>query len=221
MADPLAVIRSERRALIAYLETLTAEEWATPSLCGRWTVQEVAAHVAWAPVQSPAEAMSYLRRSGLRPNRANADSAVGWARRGTAAILDQLRANVTNDAKPIGVPRAAALVDAVVHASDIRRPLGRTRVIPQDAFTPAADFCARTRWPASVMVGGNVQRRIRGLRLVADDVTWSWGDGPEVHGPGEALLLMLTGRPVGRGELTGAGAAQLSARLSAVHDRQR
>jgi uncharacterized protein (TIGR03083 family) len=220
MADLRAVIRSERRALIDFLKTLTADDWATPSLCRGWTVQDVAAHVAWAPALSATAAMAEVLKSGLRPNKSNADSAVRWSRRGTAAILSQLRANVASDAKPPGVPRTAALVDAVVHSLDIRRPLGRSRTIPADAFGPAADFCAGTRWPASVMVGGSVRKRIGGLRLVADDQSWSWGDGPEVLGSREALLLVLTGRPVGSNELTGAGAATLYARLPAVLDRR-
>jgi hypothetical protein len=69
------------------------------------------------------------------------------------------------------------------------------------------------------MVGGNVRKRIRGLRLVTDDGSWSWGEGPDVEGSREALLLVLTGRPVGAEELTGAGAPTLRARLPDVLDR--
>jgi hypothetical protein len=63
------------------------------------------------------------------------------------------------------------------------------------------------------MVGGSVRRRIDGLRLVADGLGWSWGDGQEVRASGEALILVLTGRPVRPDELTGAGATTLYARL--------
>jgi uncharacterized protein (TIGR03083 family) len=213
MADLWAVIRSERLALIEYLETLTPEEWATPSLCRGWTVQDVAAHLASAPALSAAQALTELLRAGLRPNKFTADSAVRWSRRGIPAILDQLRANAAHGAKPLGVPTAAVLVDAIVHPLDIRRPLGTHRPIPREAFGPAADFCAGTRWPASTMVGGSVRRRISGLRLVADDLGWSWGEGPAAHGSGEALILVLTGRPVGPGELSGPGAGALYGRL--------
>jgi uncharacterized protein (TIGR03083 family) len=48
-----ALIRSERHALVDYLETLTPAEWSTPSLCQGWTVQDVAAHLAWAPGGRP------------------------------------------------------------------------------------------------------------------------------------------------------------------------
>jgi uncharacterized protein (TIGR03083 family) len=37
---------TERLAFVDLLEGLTPEQWATPSLCSAWTVQEVAAHVA-------------------------------------------------------------------------------------------------------------------------------------------------------------------------------
>ncbi|MDX6300278.1 MAG: hypothetical protein QOF53_1492 [Nocardioidaceae bacterium] len=213
MSVPWAVIREERTALIELLETLNPEEWATPSLCAGWTVQDVASHLAWAPAAPATEVLGDLLRARLRPNRLNADSAVRHSARGTDAILEQLRENAVRDAKPIGVPQNAVLVDAVVHAVDIRRPLDRPRAIPPEAFAPAARFCARTRWPASLMIGGNVRARIRGLRLVADDLDWAWGDGPEVHGSGEALMLVLTGRAVGAGELSGPGAATLARRL--------
>jgi hypothetical protein len=63
------------------------------------------------------------------------------------------------------------------------------------------------------MLGGQVSRRISGCRLVADDQDWSTGAGAEVHGSGEAVLLVLTGRPVRPDELSGPGAATVLARL--------
>ena len=213
MTDLRPVIRSERRALLHLLESLTDDQWVAPSLCRGWTVQDVAAHLAWAPAYTPLTLAADLARAGLRPNKAGHDSARRWAGRGRDAILDQLRTNVARDAKPPGVPRVASLVDAVVHALDVRRPLGLPRPVPGAAFVPAADFCARTRWPASVMVGGDVATRISGLRLVADDASWTYGDGPEVRAAGDTLLLVLTGRPVGPDELRGPGSGDLRARL--------
>ena len=211
------MIRAERSALIDYLKTLTPAQWATPSLCSGWSGQHVAAHLAWTPTLSPRQAMTELVRSGFRPNKVNPDTAARWWPRGPVEILRQLQANAENNAKPVGVPRAATLVDSVVHALDIRRPLGTQRVIPAQAFAPAADFCINKRWPASVVVGGSVRKRINGLRLVADDYDWSWGEGPEVRAPGETIMLVLTGRPIGSHELAGPGAATLSGRMSSSH----
>jgi hypothetical protein len=109
------------------------------------------------------------------------------------------------------VPRIAALSDAVVHGLDIRRPLDRPRSIPPEAFVRAADWHVGLRWPMTVPVGGSVRKRIGSVRMVADDVEWSHGHAPEVHGPSAALLLCLTGRPVVPGEPTGPGAANLRA----------
>jgi uncharacterized protein (TIGR03083 family) len=216
MADDLSeLIRAERLALIEFLEQLTPAQWATDSLCSGWTVQDVAAHIAWTPALPPMVAARGFARAGFRVNTFIADSAVRWSRRGTAAILDQLRRNAADGAKPIGVPAVAALADAVVHAMDIRRPLNNHRVIPHAAYAPTADFFAgpSSRWPMSIPLRGNTRKRIAGLRLVAQDVEWAHGHGPDVCGSGEAVMLVLTGRPVGPGELTGPGAAELYARL--------
>jgi hypothetical protein len=59
------------------------------------------------------------------------------------------------------------------------------------------------------------KKRVTGLRLVATDVHWSHGEGPEVSGTGEAILLAATGRPAALGELRGAGLETLSARVAA------
>jgi uncharacterized protein (TIGR03083 family) len=214
MGELADLVRSERVALVGFLETLPADEWATQSLCEAWTVQDVAAHLAWAPAQPPLDVTLDLIRGGFRLNRVNADNARRWSRRGPEAILGQLRTNVAEDARPVGMPEVAALADAVVHAIDIRRALGRqTRVTPA-AFAPTADFFAEARWPLTIPVGGSARQRIEDVRLVADDVDWSHGQGPEVHGSADSLLLLLTGRTVRPDELTGPGAAKLYARLT-------
>jgi hypothetical protein len=66
-------------------------------------------------------------------------------------------------------------------------------------------------------LGGFVgaKKRAEGLRLIATDVDWSSGQGPEVRGTGEAVLLAITGRPVALDELTGDGVDTLRARIAA------
>ncbi len=207
------LLRTERLSLIELLETLTPEDWATPSLCGVWTVRAVAAHLAWTPALGPVPATTGMIRAGFRINKFVADSAVAWSARSTDAILEQLRANAASGVKPVGVPELAPLVDAVVHGLDIRRPLNRPRALPADTFVAVADWLANLRWPGSVLLGGSAQKRIHGLRLVVDEVDWSHGSGPAVYTMPEVALLVLTGRPVWDGELNGPGAEQLYARL--------
>jgi len=49
--------------------------------------------------------------------------------------------------------------------------------------------------------------------MVAEDVDWSTGSGPEVRGPGEAILLAIAGRNAAVDELSGPGVATLRPRL--------
>jgi hypothetical protein len=128
-------------------------------------------------------------------------------------VLAQLRTNALQDVSPVAVSPDATLVDAVVHALDVRRPLRNHRTLPPTAFRPAADFCTRARWPTSAVLGSGTRRRIAGVRLVAEDQDWSHGEGPEVCATGEALLLLVSGRPLDPEELRGEGAAQVRGRL--------
>jgi uncharacterized protein (TIGR03083 family) len=214
MSDLSQLVRTERLALIEFLETIGPHEWATPSLCGEWTVQDVAAHLAWAPVLNPLRLMVPLAKSGFRINKASAEMTKSWALRGPEEIVAQLRSNVAAGAKPPGVPEIAALVDAVIHAIDIRRPLNSQRAIPAEAFAEVAGFSIGAKWPMTVSVGGSARKRLNGVQLVAEDYDWSYGQGAEVRATGDAVLRILNGRGTTRDELTGAGADQLAARLT-------
>ncbi len=211
MPTHLEVLREARLPLIELLEQLDGDVWATPSLCGGWTVQEVAAHLAWASVDPPLAMVSGLLRTRLDVNRLNDENARRWSRRGPTAVLEQLRANAASGAKPFGVPWPAPVVDAVVHELDVRRPLGRPRPVPEPVFRLTADFLLAARWPLPVLLGGSPRHRVRGVRLVATGSTWTAGQGPEVHAAPESLLLLLAGRTVGADEFAGPGAAGLAA----------
>jgi uncharacterized protein (TIGR03083 family) len=204
------MLRAERDALIALLEGLTPEEWATPSLCEGWTVRDVAAHLVVATRVNPLHTLVGTARAGFRVNRFVHDSAVRFARRSTdEQLLEALRHDARAGAKPFGVPAPASLVDALVHGLDVRRPLGRDRAVPPDAFLDVVDWMARMRGPGTMLVGGTPRHRRAGVTLVADGPEWRHGSGPEVHGSCAALLLLLTGRPVEEDELSGPGLDRL------------
>ncbi|MET0524096.1 MAG: maleylpyruvate isomerase family mycothiol-dependent enzyme [Nocardioides sp.] len=212
-------IRTEREALVDLLVTLDDEQWTTPSLCAGWPVEDVAAHLAWTPVFAPIEMSVMLVRARFSINGYINQSARRWSERGRDAILSQLRVNARRDAKLIGVAPVAALSEAIVHGYDIRRPLGFAREVPAAAYAVAATWHTGLRPPRTWTIGGDVRSRIAGLRLVADDLAWAWGEGPEVHATGEAMLLMMTGRRIERVELTGSGADDLWARILTEYPR--
>jgi uncharacterized protein (TIGR03083 family) len=105
------------------------------------------------------------------------------------------------------IPAKEGLVDHVVHQQDIRRPLGMPRQVPEDRLVAVFD--------AAPGIGGFFGAKKRGadLKLVATDVDWTHGDGPEVRGAGEAILLGLSGRPIVLDELEGDGVETLRGRV--------
>ncbi|GAB2688237.1 maleylpyruvate isomerase family mycothiol-dependent enzyme [Thalassiella azotivora] len=214
MGDLAPLVRSQRTAFIDLLESLSDDEWAAPSLCRGWTVLDVAAHLAAAPSTSLPTAVRTAVACGFRVNAVNDRLARDFARRGRGAVLDRLRDNRDRGRRPPGVPEVAALADAVCHMIDVRHPLRRSAPLDPAAFAPVADLLATMRWPATLTVGGGGRRATAGLRLVAEDVGWSRGTGPEVRADGEAMLRALGGRPVGPAELFGAGAAAFADRVA-------
>lgn len=57
------------------------------------------------------------------------------------------------------------------------------------------------------------KKNARGLKPVATDSDWTAGNGPQVSGPGEALLMAVAGRPHAFGELRGEGLPTLRRRV--------
>ena len=195
-------VRRERAELLAFLETLTPEEWEAPSLCSGWRVRDVAAHVVAYDRFAPS-LVWHLVRSGFSVDRVNLRTADAWSSRSIDHLLASLRANLL----PGGITRLigwrVALQDAVIHQQDVRRPLGRPRAIPAERVVGVLECLVDP--PA--MTG--LRSRARGLRVEATDIGWVWGDGELVAGPGEAIMMALAGRESAVEELTGAGVSLL------------
>src|SRR6266581_7256319 len=63
--DIWPVIRAERKALAADLNSLDDDRWATPSLCTQWTVRDVLAHMTATAKMSPPSFFVKLAGSGF------------------------------------------------------------------------------------------------------------------------------------------------------------
>ena len=94
----------------------------------------------------------------------------------------------------------------LIHGQDMCRPLGIRRDLPEAHLVPVADFVKE-----DVHLFG-AKKRIAGLKLMATDMEWSHGNGPEVTGPAEALVMMMAGRLVALDDLTGEGMTTLVTR---------
>lgn len=204
------MIVEERGRVADLVGSLTEEQLATPSLCAEWTVREVAGHLL-AALAAPRSLLAWqVVRNGFRVHEANARASVIMADRAGSALADQLRARVESRFAPPVVGEPGHLTDLQVHRQDMRRPLGLPADLRPAPLRVSLDF----------VVGGRAygfvpRRRPVGLRFEAADLDWSWGDGPLVRGPAEAVLLGLTGRPAALADLTGDGVPELARRLAA------
>jgi len=198
----------ERAKLADTLATLTPQQWDQPSTCGGWTVRIAAGHVVAGAEQTKAHFIGRMLANGMRFNTMIDRDARNVATSSTDELIDRLRARLSTTNGP-PAPAVTMLGEVVVHTDDIRRPLG----LSSDAEPEAVLACLEMYKTASFPVG--TKKRIEGLRLVATDVGWSHGTGPEVSGPGLALLSTMTGRRAGLADLGGDGLATLRQRMAA------
>ena len=151
--------------------------------------------------------MRQFAKGRLRFNRIN-QVAVDEHR---ARSPEELRQMVADHLQPRGLTAGfggmIALVDGMIHQQDIRRALGIHRAILPPAPGRARLRALRARRPRRL-----ARRRVR---LTATDVDWSYGTGPEVRGPGEALLMAMAGRPHALPDLAGPGKAKLAKNIHA------
>jgi uncharacterized protein (TIGR03083 family) len=185
-------------------ESFTEAQWDTPSLCASWRVRDVAAHTIVPEKFSLVRGLPQMLRAGFNLNRMLAEDAV---RRGSAPIPELLvayREGIPRQSLPPGRTALNLLTDLVIHCQDMFRPLGLTYPYPSEVLLSVADTIYNDRG-----LGGPT--RTAGLRLTALDIDWSVGDGPEVTGPAEALVLATAGRSVVLSDLAGPGLSLLLA----------
>ncbi|OBB42131.1 maleylpyruvate isomerase family mycothiol-dependent enzyme [Mycobacterium sp. 852002-51961_SCH5331710] len=204
-ADLKELTRDERADLASFLAGLTPDEWHHPSLCTRWTVKDVVAHVvSYEELGTAGLLKRFAKGMVVNANQVGVDEFA-------SLTPDELLAYLNRHLYPSGLTArlggTIGFVDGTIHHQDIRRALGRPRTIPADRLARILPLI-----PGNPRLGAG--RRIRGLRLRATDVDWTHGQGPEVTGPGEALMMAMTGRPAALGDLDGPGKDALAQRLS-------
>lgn len=205
MADLWAAVRPEREALAADLDVIDEAAWGTPSLCPGWTVRDVLAHMTALARMTPARFFQKLFASGFNLARLQAKD-ISLEKGGSAQeTLDRFR-GVTCNANGLPGQEKTLLGETLIHAEDIRLPLGIRHEYPLGALVTVAEFYNRSN-----LVTGT-KRRIAGLSLRATDVDWSTGSGPVVAGPMLSVLLAMAGRRAAIADLEGAGVEVLRSR---------
>jgi uncharacterized protein (TIGR03083 family) len=208
MADDIwPTVHAERRALADDLTELSPEQWAEPSLCEGRSVQDTLAHMVATARMTPPACLAKMAAAGFRFERMTAKEIAAQSAGGPAATLERFRAVETSSSGPPG-PATSWLGETLVHAEDIRRPLGLAHRYPVDAVTKVIEFYAAS----NLLIGG--KRRVAGVTLRATDADWSHGSGPAVEGPAMALLMATAGRRAALDDLTGPGLDTLRPRFS-------
>jgi uncharacterized protein (TIGR03083 family) len=201
---PLA--RDERADFAAFLATLTPEQWDAPTLCESWRVRDVVAHVISYDELSVGGLAGRFVKGRFLPDRVNAVGVAEYRTRDPEELVALLKDHIEPHGLPAAFGGMIALIDGLIHQQDIRRPLGMPRDIPPERLLPAL----RGALTAPVIRGF---WRVRGVRLVATDLDWTVGSGPEVRGPAEALLMTIAGRRGVVQELSGPGRQKLADRI--------
>jgi uncharacterized protein (TIGR03083 family) len=201
-----ALVHAERTALAEDLSGLNAEQWRHGTLCGQWDVEEVVAHLIAAASLNQWRWVRSMLGARFRVDVHN-QRRMDEHRGGTPAeTLERFHAIIGNTIAPSG-HTPAYLGEVVVHAQDIRQPLGLSRTPEVDALTPVADFFARRDFAVAS------RTTVAGLQLRADDGPFATGTGPLVTGSTLALVMSMAARAPYIDQLDGPGVPTLRARV--------
>ncbi|MFW3170836.1 maleylpyruvate isomerase family mycothiol-dependent enzyme [Geodermatophilus sp. CPCC 206100] len=203
--DIRAAVRAERRQQVELYSALSEAEWAAPSLCRGWRVREVLAHTTMAYRYSLRQVLAGMLRAGGSFSRMADRAAHRDTERLTdAQLLASLRDNVDHPWTPPGGGPLGALSHEVIHGLDVSVALGRDE-----------EHSSTERVLA--VLGGLQPKQLRyfgvdldGVQLRATDADWTYGTGEPLSGRARDLLLLVCGRQVPAGRLTGPAAPRFT-----------
>jgi len=193
VTDLQSWVRPTCEGLADLLAAAPAETWDAPSLCEKWQVRHVVAHVTMPARLTPEQFGAEMAAAAgdfavLSDTVAERDGALP-----PAALLAALRSPVLHAWQPPGGGAAGALSHAVIHSLDVTVALDRPAVAPDEAVFAVLDqmVAADGRWFGLDLTG---------IRLEAADVDRSWGNGTVVRADSDSLVALLAGRtlPDGR-----------------------
>jgi len=140
--DVWAIIHSERKALADDLGSLSAAQWATPSLCSGWTVRDALAHMTATARMTPPSFLGKMLMSGFSFDKVQSAGIAGNKGASPAETLARFRAEVSSSTHPPG-PNDSWLGETLVHSQDIRRPLGIAHTYSGADFFEWNDFSVK------------------------------------------------------------------------------
>lgn len=201
-----ALVHAERTALAEDLSNLCEEQWRHRTLCGQWDVEQVIAHLTAAASLDQWRWLRSMLGARFRPDVHNQRRLAEHRGKTPEETLDLFRTIISSTTAPSG-HTPAYLGEVVVHAQDIRQPLGLPRAPSIEALTPVAEFFARRDFTVAS------RTHVAGLQLRADDGRFAAGTGPLITGSTLALVMSMAGRDTYLDQLDGPGVPTLRSRL--------
>ncbi len=203
--DVRRLAREERADFAAFLAALPPGQWEASSLCAGWRVRDVVAHVISYDELSTRGLLECAVRGRFWSSRINAIALARYDSYGPQQLLELLQAHLEPQGLMAALGGRVALTEGVIHHQDVRGALGYPRAVPPERLLVALRLAL-----LGPDLGG--LGRIRGVRVVATDLAFSAGAGPEARGPAEALLMTIAGRRGAAAQLSGPGQRKLAER---------
>jgi uncharacterized protein (TIGR03083 family) len=176
------------------LAACAVEVWDAPSLCEKWLVRHVIAHVTMPVRLTPEQFGAEMAAAGgdfavLSDTVAARDASLPLA-----DLLDQLRSPRLHLWQPPGGGAVGAVSHAVIHSLDVTAALDRPPVAPQEAVIAVLDqlTAADGTWFGVDLTD---------VRLEAADTAWGWGSGRVVRADSGSLVALLSGRTLPDGRI--------------------
>jgi len=200
------MIAAQRAELAEVLADLPGSSWDEPTLCAGWRVREVVAHITMPFRYGRGRFAIELARSRGRFNEmADRTAPQDAAVLSPVDLTEAVRSNTGHPWKPPGGGYAGALAHDLIHGLDITVPLGLTvPPVPAERLRPVLPASLDDR--SVKFFGADLDR----IRFQASDMDWSLGSGAPLEGTASDLLLVLCGRTVPPGRLSGEPAARFT-----------
>jgi uncharacterized protein (TIGR03083 family) len=176
------------------LAAAPGDVWDAPSLCDKWLVRHVIAHVTMPVRLTPEQFGAEMAAAGGDFTALSETVAARDASLPLVDLLDQLRSPRLHAWQPPGGGAVGALSHAVIHSLDVTIALGRPAVAPREAVITILDqlTTANGTWFAVDLTD---------VHLEATDTTWSWGSGRLLRADSGSLVALLSGRTLPDGRI--------------------
>jgi uncharacterized protein (TIGR03083 family) len=203
-AGPDPDVKGELLDLAELLEGSPRSVWGTPSLCEGWRTREVIAHLTMPARYSADEFMNELSAAGGDFTKLSDTIAARDGALPVSELVAGMRSNTLHSWEPPGGGVEGALTHCVIHGLDVTEAIGCDRTVPAERIRRVLGIVAGPDGPN--LFGTD----LTGIELRADDLEWSVGSGEVLAAPAQVLALVVCGRRIPPGRLSGRPAARFT-----------